>query len=154
MGCLKAVMSLKVQRNRTTFSCSFRMGAIFTKNQTGVPESAQRHALSCSGHGYARSLRSQPDQLAHFWNGSWLPDYICMEIRTLCSFAELKLTVFLVHQYLKRVHLIILKRQSHFFRGVLVCQLAVHEAAKQTGEITTLIFNGQRRLGQVRSFGR
>lgn len=38
MGCLKAVMSLNVQRNRTTFSCSFRMGAIFTKNQTGVPE--------------------------------------------------------------------------------------------------------------------
>lgn len=42
MGCLKAVMSLKVQRNRTTFSCSFRIGAIFTKNQTGVPESMKR----------------------------------------------------------------------------------------------------------------
>jgi len=37
MGCLKAVMSLKVQRNKTTLSCSFRIGAIFTKNQTGVP---------------------------------------------------------------------------------------------------------------------
>lgn len=53
--------------------------------------------------------------------------------RKLCSLAELKLTVFLVHQYFKRVHLIILKRQSHFFRRVLVCQLPVHEAAKQTG---------------------
>jgi len=31
------VMSLKVQRNKTTLSCSFRIGAIFTKNQTGVP---------------------------------------------------------------------------------------------------------------------
>lgn len=30
-------MSLKVQRNKTTLSCSFRIGAIFTKNQTGVP---------------------------------------------------------------------------------------------------------------------
>lgn len=42
IGCLKAVMSLNVQRNRTTFSCSFRMGAIFTKNQTGVPESMKK----------------------------------------------------------------------------------------------------------------
>lgn len=38
MGCLKAVMSLKVHRKRTTFSCSFRIGAILTKNHTGVPE--------------------------------------------------------------------------------------------------------------------
>lgn len=38
IGCLKAVMSLKVQRNKTTLSCSFRIGAIFTKNHTGVPE--------------------------------------------------------------------------------------------------------------------
>lgn len=37
IGCLKAVMSLKVQRKRTTLSCSFLIGAIFTKNQTGVP---------------------------------------------------------------------------------------------------------------------
>ena len=37
IGCLKAVMSLKVQRNRTTLSCSFLIGAIFTKNQTGIP---------------------------------------------------------------------------------------------------------------------
>ena len=37
IGCLKAVMSLKVQRNNTTLSCSFLIGAIFTKNQTGIP---------------------------------------------------------------------------------------------------------------------
>lgn len=37
IGCLKAVMSLKVHRNRTTLSCSFLIGAIFTKNHTGIP---------------------------------------------------------------------------------------------------------------------
>ncbi len=37
IGCLNAVISLKVQRKRTTLSCSFRMGAIFTKNHTGIP---------------------------------------------------------------------------------------------------------------------
>lgn len=72
----------------------------------------------------------------------------------LCCFAELKLTVFLVHQYFKGIHLIILKRQSHFFRRVLVCQLPIHEAAKQNGEITKLIFNRPERVGQVCSFCR
>lgn len=62
---------------------------------------------------------------------AWI--YLHEKKRKLCSFAELKLTVFLVHEYFKRVHLIILKRQSHFFRRVLVCQLPIHEAAKQTG---------------------
>ena len=42
IGCLKAVMSLKVQRNRTTLSCSFLIGAIFTKNHTGIPAGTKR----------------------------------------------------------------------------------------------------------------
>lgn len=37
MGCLNAVMSLNVHRKSTTLSCSLRMGAIFTKNHTGIP---------------------------------------------------------------------------------------------------------------------
>lgn len=48
MGCLKAVMSLNVQRNRTTLSCSLRIGAIFTKNHTGVPEERERLSPKCS----------------------------------------------------------------------------------------------------------
>lgn len=46
------------------------------------------------------------------------------------------LTVLLVHENLERVHLVILKRESHFLRGVLVCELAVHEAVK-----TKRVFN-------------
>lgn len=62
-------------------------------------------------------------------------EYICMlKKEKLCCFAELKLTVFLVHQYFKRIHLIILERQSHFFRSVLVRQLPIHEAAKKNGK--------------------
>lgn len=41
IGCLNAVMSLNVHRKSTTFSCSFRIGAIFTKNQTGIPGKTQ-----------------------------------------------------------------------------------------------------------------
>ncbi len=43
IGCLNAVMSLNVHRKSTTFSCSFRIGAIFTKNQTGIPGKTQPH---------------------------------------------------------------------------------------------------------------
>lgn len=39
------------------------------------------------------------------------------------------LTVFLVHQNLKRVHLVALKGQSNLLARLLVCQLSVHEAA-------------------------
>lgn len=41
MGCLNAVMSLNVHRKSTTLSCSLRMGAIFTKNHTGIPVQGQ-----------------------------------------------------------------------------------------------------------------
>lgn len=69
-------------------------------------------------------------------------EYICMTRRvelhifSLRSHVPLLLTVLLVHQYLERVHLIILECQSHFFRRVLVRELPVHEAGKQEGEIT------------------
>lgn len=48
IGCLNAVMSLNVHRKSTTFSCSFRIGAIFTKNHTGVPEKTHtfKHSVS------------------------------------------------------------------------------------------------------------
>lgn len=38
------------------------------------------------------------------------------------------LTVFLVHQNLERVHLIVLKSLSNLLAHVLVCQLSIHEA--------------------------
>lgn len=47
-------MSLNVQRNSTTFSCSFRMGAIFTKNHTGVPAAEEQ------GHTYSIQQQHLP----------------------------------------------------------------------------------------------
>lgn len=174
-------MSLNVQRNRTTFSCSFRIGAIFTKNHTGVPESIKRttrifsriiclfsekcrrvhvsqkswlHSVNemfwtfpvtpASEVGGGRlHLRGETNtaahlsgeafsglalnQLAHFYRGRnvpgclWTQLYVTDALNTFAlqesvtshffppSFLPL-LTVLLVHQYFKRVHLIILER--------------------------------------------
>lgn len=41
MGCLKTVMSLKVQRNRTTLSFSFLIGATCMYSHTGLPDLAE-----------------------------------------------------------------------------------------------------------------
>ena len=38
MGCLSAVMSLKVQRNNTTMSRSFLIGEMCIRSHSGVPE--------------------------------------------------------------------------------------------------------------------
>lgn len=37
IGCFKAVISLKVNKNKTTTSLSFFIGAICSKSQSGVP---------------------------------------------------------------------------------------------------------------------
>lgn len=42
MGCLKSVMSLKVQRKRTTLSFSFLMGATCMYSHIGVPAAGER----------------------------------------------------------------------------------------------------------------
>ena len=38
MGCFKAVISLKVQRIKITWSFSFLIGAIFNSSHSGDPE--------------------------------------------------------------------------------------------------------------------
>lgn len=169
-------MSLNVQRNSTTFSCSFRMGAIFTKNHTGVPAAEEQ------GHTYSIQQQHLPSLTSTFtvctmtlkyvvwkkkkkkdsWSFcgpiSWSLFWAAFELTAILltqavnTFAwqqressQLQirrdgffflLTVLLVHENLERVHLVILKRESHFLRGVLVCELAVHEAVK-----TKRVFN-------------
>ena len=45
MGCLRAVMSLKVHRNRTTASFSFLMGAMWSNSHNGVSVIGKCHIL-------------------------------------------------------------------------------------------------------------
>lgn len=72
-------MSLNVQRNRTTFSCSFRMGAIFTKNQTGVPESTKKSTHLAASPAYYKGGKFQS---VHIEQKSWFHSVVEM-FRTL-----------------------------------------------------------------------
>ena len=101
-------MSLKVHRNSTTLSCSLRIGAIFTKNHTGIPRI---------------KVFSVPRHLCLF-----RPNALCkMKGIVLMRTA---LTVLLVHKNLKGVHFIILKCLPNLLTSLLVCELSVHEAEK------------------------
>lgn len=49
----------------------------------------------------------------------------------VCVCAAVMLTVFLVHQDLKRVHLIVLECQPNFLACVFICEFSVHEAERR-----------------------
>ena len=54
IGCLRAVMSLKEQRKRTTTSRSFFTGDTWSRSQRGVPMGEKRDSvvICISGVGY------------------------------------------------------------------------------------------------------
>ena len=65
IGCLRAVMSLKEQRKRTTTSRSFFTGDTCSKSQSGVPMGKKEKNIVSSGTGprirYRKSsIRSRP----------------------------------------------------------------------------------------------
>lgn len=76
MGCLKRVMSLKVQRNRTTLSFSFLMGATCMYNHTGLPVGrhfkftrlCKRTNNKPTSESTSQHLRMQFDDNAEVWN--------------------------------------------------------------------------------------
>ena len=61
MGCFKAVISLKVQRIKITWSFSFLIGAIFNSSHSGDPENRIKYTTVNSGI----SVEVHPKLLIH-----------------------------------------------------------------------------------------
>ncbi len=59
----------------------------------------------------------------------YAPGLLCSCLQSVCLGAIL--TVFLVHQDLKRIHLIVVKSQPNFLTCVLICELSVHKAERK-----------------------
>ena len=59
MGCLSAVMSRKVQRNRTTISRSFLIGEICIRSHSGVPDLLKSVVRIRGGYGTHFGIDSQ-----------------------------------------------------------------------------------------------
>lgn len=122
-------------------------------NTWTLAEANRSQYFSEEGFSEIRVRSTVLNQLAHFYRGRnvlgclWTLLYVTNALNTftweketppsaLSSYNALRLTVLLVHQYFKWVHLIILKRQSHFFCSVVVCELPIHEAGKHKGKKT------------------